>query len=236
LKDIGRTGGGEQDEHAASVIGLDPAPFERPGNHMQMRKCRATRALRIGSASLLGGLILLGTGLGALSGCGGERAWATEESPPMRLGPGESRQATRLGPSEEEAIREAALRIAGGQEAWDGTRRLQVSGARWTDVPDALAAACAREDVQCVISEVSAAGTGDRWAFELMTAEREPGWVQVERDDHAEGVEARVTEIRLGRRPNAEAMQRRADRLVAAFHEEMARIGARLRFVEPGSS
>lgn len=206
-----------------------------------MPKVMMDKGLRGAMATLAGGAILLGSGLGAASGlfgCRQERPWATEDAPPMRLVPGEARQTARLGPEDEEAIRAAALRIAGGESAWDGTPRLTASGSRWSDVPDAVAAAGARPDVQCVIGRVAADGSEGRWAFELMTAEREPGWLEVERMD-ADAADAadghggpRVTAVRLGRRPEAMAMQRRADRLVAAFHEELERIGASKRFAE----
>jgi hypothetical protein len=188
--------------------------------------------------AVLGALVLGGGGL-ATVGCARERPWAISEAPPMRLEAGDERARTVVRPEDDAAIREVAVELAGGAEAWDGTPRLIDSGSPWAAVREALAAAGDREGIECVVARMLEDGSGDAWDFELMTIEREPGRFRVERVEPGEpgGAEARgftIVRAELGRRPDAPAMQRRTARLVAAFKEEMQRRGEALRFAEVG--
>lgn len=170
----------------------------------------------------------------AAGGCGRspERPWALEQSPPAAdsaTGDGAPAR-VRLEAGHHEAIREVAATLAGGVEAWDGRVRLESGRLRWSDVPAAVAAAGDREGIECVVSEVLADGRDGRWSFRLLTSDREPGRIVIDRDPDDGAITVR--EASLGRRPDAGAMRRRASRLTEAFAEELARLAERPRFAE----
>ena len=170
----------------------------------------------------------------AVSGCRGvdERPWALEQSPPLTAtvaGAG-SPARVRLEPAHRRTITEVAASLAGGPGAWDGRMRLETGRPRWSYVPAAVAAAGDREGIECVISEVLADGHDGLWIFRLLTADREPGLLRIGRTP--EDGTITVLEASLGRRPDARAMRRRADRLAEAFDQELARLAERPRFAE----
>lgn len=187
-------------------------------------------------ARLAAATLCVTTGALAAGGCSRspERPWALEQSPPA-AGTADGATAparVRLEADHREAIREIAATLAGGPEAWDGRVRLETGRLRWSDVPAAVAAAGDREGIECVVSEVLADGRDGQWSFRLLTSDREPGRIVIDRDPHDGAITVR--EASLGRRPDAEAMRRRASRLAEAFAEELARLAERPRFAEGG--
>jgi hypothetical protein len=189
---------------------------------------RPSRARVIAAA----GVLVVACGL---PGCRGadERPWALDQSPTMADG-GESAMPPRirLEPAHRQAIHEVAASLVGGTGAWDGRERLETGRVRWSDTPAAAAAAGGREGIECVIAEVLADGREGLWSFRLLTADGEPGVLRIGRSPEDGAIT--VLEASLGRRPEAEAMRRRASRLAEAFGEELARLAERPRFAEGG--
>jgi hypothetical protein len=95
-------------------------------------------------------------------------------------------------------------------------------GKRWSDVPQAVAAAC--DDVEMAVVEMIEQEQGRVLRFRLLAAEGWPGEVVVRRLPPPDICEA---EASIGRFPEKPARVERADRLLAAIDRYLQTFGAK---------
>jgi hypothetical protein len=95
-------------------------------------------------------------------------------------------------------------------------------GIRWSDVPQAVAAAC--NDVEMAVVETTEEEGGDVLRFRLLAAEGWPGEVVIRRLPPPEMYGA---EASIGRFPDKPARRERAQRLIQAVDRYLKAFGAK---------